>query len=217
MEIERSGASVEEAIEAALAELGVSEQEAHIEIVQEPRSGFLGLKAQPAIVRARRAEAEPQGSAEEQGEVVRVFLEGLLDRMSLDADVDVGTVEGITYVDVWSVQEDEDMGLLIGKHGHTLEALQDLVRGHVQRAGTGMCRVLVDVEDYRKRRRSHISSRASDAARQVKRSGKPIALEPMNAFERKIVHDTVAEVGGLETYSEGEEPRRHVVIRHRQR
>jgi len=213
MEIERSGGSVEEAIEAALSELGLSEQEAFIEIVQEPRSGFLGLRAVPAIVRVRPAQGRVEQAPEDQAEGVTVFLEGLLDAMGLDADVEINALEGTTYVDVWGVQDDQDMGLLIGKHGHTLEALQELVRGHVQRAGAGPCRVLVDVEDYRKRRNKQIEARAQDAGRQVKRSGKPISLEPMNAYERKIVHDAVPQLDGLETASEGEQPNRRVVIR----
>jgi spoIIIJ-associated protein len=114
---------------------------------------------------------------------------------------------------VWAGASGEDVGLLIGKRGHTLDALQELVRSHVQGRVGGRCLVLVDVEDYRKRRRSRVLSRTREAARRVKRSGRPEALEPMNAFERKVVHDAVAEMGGLETASEGEEPNRHVVIR----
>ena len=216
-EIERSAASVEEAIEAALEELGLSEQEAHVEIVQEPRSGFLGLNSQPAVVRVRgvgRIEYEP-AELDEQGALAVDFLTGLLETMGLDADVEVNEVEGITYIDVWGVEEGQDMGLLIGKQGHTLEALQELVRGRVQRQTEQRCRVLVDVEDYRKRRRSRVVRRAREAARKVRKTGRPEALEPMTAYERKLVHDTVGEIGGLETVSEGQEPQRRVVIRRR--
>lgn len=214
-EIERSAGSVEEAVDAALAELGISEQEARIEIVQEPRGGFLGLNSQPAIVKVRRLQSLPaeEGDFEEQGEVALRFLEGLLDALGLDADLDVGAAEGVTYVDIWSPSSSEDMGLLIGKHGHTLDSLQELVKSHVQRETGERCLVQVDVEDYRKRRRSRIIQRARGAATRVKRSGKPETLEPMTAYERKIVHDTVALLGGLETASEGEEPERRVVIR----
>ena len=105
------------------------------------------------------------------------------------------------------------MGLLIGRHGQTLDALQEVVRGAVQRKLETRCRVVVDVEDYRKRRHSQLVSRAQGIARRVKRSGRPERLEPMNAFERKIVHDAVAAVGGTESSSEGEDPERRVVIR----
>ena len=220
-EIERSGASVEEAIEAALAELGISEQEAHVEIVQEGRSGFLGLAAQPAIVRVRATSSAPRGGPpeesseelEEQLGVAEEFLRGLLERMGLVADVEPAVVDGAAYVDVWGRDDGDDVGILIGRRGHTLESLQELVRNVVfQRTGE-RCEVLVDVEDYRKRRRSRLERTAQDAARRVRKTGKPEALEPMNAYERKIVHDTVAGIGGLATASEGEEPNRRVVIR----
>jgi spoIIIJ-associated protein len=217
-EVERSAASVEEALEAALEELGITEQQADVEIVQEPRGGFLGLKSQEAIVRVRskRAPAEELTTEEleEQAEIAADFLDGLFERMELDVDVEPALVDGIMYVDVWGAESDEGMGLLIGKHGLTLEALQEVVRGAVARKTGQRCRVLVDVEDYRKRRRSQISSRARQAAGRVRSSGRPETLEPMNAYERKIVHDAVAAMGeGLETISEGEDPDRRVVIR----
>jgi spoIIIJ-associated protein len=221
-EIERSGASVEEAIDAALRDLGVSEQEARISIVQEPRAGFLGIASQPAVVRVRvdassapTSESAPDagGDVDDQADVAADFVEGLLDAMGLDADVEINDADGVTYVDVWAAEESEDMGVLIGKGGHTLDALQEVTRNHVQRQTGERSRVLVDVEDYRKRRRSQLVRRARDAARQVRQTGRPQSLEPMNAYERKIVHDTVSEFPGLATASEGEEPERRVVIR----
>ena len=213
-EVERSAASVEEAIEAALDELGVSEQEADIEIVQEPRGGFLG-RGTPAIVRVRKAADRGATAAdiEEQSEMARELLVGLLERMGLDAEVEVNETDGATYVEVWGADSDEDMGLLIGRHGRGLESLQEIVRAHIQRQTLSRCFVHVDVEDYRKRRADMVSQRARQAARKVKKTGRPEALEPMTPYERKIVHDAVAELEGLETQSEGEEPRRRVVIR----
>jgi spoIIIJ-associated protein len=220
-EIERSAASVEEAIEAALAELGISEQEAHVEIVQEGRSGFLGLAGQPAIVRVRATSATPRGGPpeesseelEEQLGVAEEFVRGLLERMGLQADVEPAVVDGAAYVDVWGRDDGDDVGILIGRRGHTLESLQELVRSVVYQRTGERCEVLVDVEDYRKRRRSRLVRMAQDAAVRVRKTGRPEALEPMNAYERKIVHDTVAGIGGLATASEGEEPNRRVVIR----
>ncbi len=220
-EVEKSAASVEEAIEAALADLGLSEQEAEIEIIQEPRTGFLGINASPAVVRVRvvavRQDDDEDGEPDldEQADLAADFLEGLLEAMGLDADVDPALVDGTMYVDVWGAEASEGMGILIGRHGHTLDALQELVRSVVQRQVEERCRVVVDVEDYRKRRRSLIIRRARDVARRVLKSGRPEALEPMTAFERKIVHDAVAEVGGLETASDGEEPNRRVVVKRR--
>jgi len=217
-EVEKSAGSVEEAIEAALAELGVSEQEAQIEILQEERSGFLGLNPQAAVVRVRtRVPATEVGSeaSDEQQELGVTFVEGLLEAMGVPADVDVHDLDGVTYVDIWSVEDGEDLGILIGRRGHTLESLQELMRNFVQqRAGT-RCQVTVDVEDYRKRQRSRIVRQARDVAHRVKKTGRAEALEPMSAYERKLVHDTVGQIPGLETASEGEEPQRKVVVRRR--
>jgi spoIIIJ-associated protein len=216
-EVERSAASVEEALEAALEELGITEQQAIVEIVQEPRGGFLGLKSQEAIVRVRAkrapdAELSPE-ELEEQGEVAADFLDGLFQRMALDVDIEPVFIDGTMYVDVWGAESDEGMGLLIGKHGQTIDALQEIVRAAVQRKTGDRCRVLVDVEDYRKRRRSQIASRARQAAGRVRKSGQAETMEPMSAYERKIVHDAVAAMGeDLQTASEGEEPNRRVVI-----
>jgi spoIIIJ-associated protein len=214
-EVERSAPSVEEAIEAALEELGVSEQEARVQIVQEPRQGLLGIGAHEAVVRVSvREDVEAGGPLlEEQAEVAAEFLEGLLDRMGISAEVDHQLVDGVMYVDILAGQDDQGMGLLIGRHGQTLDALQDIVRSAVQRRTEERCRVIVDVEDYRKRRRSQLAGKARDAAKRVKRTGKQERLEPMSPYERKIIHDAAGEVGGVETSSEGEEPERRVVIR----
>jgi len=216
-EIERSAASVEEAVDAALDELGLSEQEALIEIVQEPRSGFLGLNSQPAVVRVRRRD-QPlaiEEDAGEQADVALSFVDGLLSAMGIDAGTESVVVDGTTYIDVWAEGDSDDMALLIGKHGHTLDALQELLRGHIQRSTEERCLVQVDVEDYRKRRSSRVAQRAADAARRVQKSGRPETMEPMSALERKIVHNTVATFKDLETASQGEEPQRSVVIRRR--
>ncbi|MGH2654132.1 MAG: RNA-binding cell elongation regulator Jag/EloR [Actinomycetota bacterium] len=213
-EVERSAASVEEAIEAALEELGVSEQEAQVEIVQDSQKGVLGFGSQEAIVRVRVREEDIGGVAlEEQAEVAEEFLLGLLDRMDVDADVDHNVVDGVMYVDILAGQDAEGMGLLIGRHGQTLDALQEVVRCAVQRRTESRCRVMVDVEDYRKRRRSQLIQRAKSVAARVRRTGRPERMDAMNPYERKIVHDAAAEVGGVETASEGEEPDRRVVIR----
>jgi spoIIIJ-associated protein len=215
-EIERSAASVEEAVEAALAELGVTEQEAEVQIVQEPSRGLLGFGGQQAVVKVRAREEDLEEiDLDEQAEVAADFIEGLLDRMDLDAEVDIGEDDGVMYVDIFGAQDDEGMGILIGRHGLTLDALQELTRSAVQRKLQERCRVVIDVEDYRKRRRRQLVEKTRSVAQRVRRSGKPERMEPMSPFERKIVHDAAAEAGGVETSSEGEEPQRRVVIRKR--
>ena len=225
-EIERSAQSVEEAVEAALAELGASEQEVLVQIVQEPRSGFLGVGGQEAIVRVRLKGAGAAASADaeeldEQADVGAGFLEGLLERLGLEADVEPALRDGTMYLDVLGVvgddeeQSDDDMALLIGRHGQTLDAIQELTRMVVaQRTGLRP-RVIVDVEDYRKRQRARLAAQAKDVARRVVRTGSEEELEPMNSFERKIVHDAVATVPGAESASRGEDPERRVVVRRR--
>ena len=211
-EVERSAASVEEAIEAALEELGVSEQEASVEIVQDSQRGLLGFGSQEAIVRVRVRDDASEDELEEQAELAEDFLDGLLELMGFDADLDHEIVDGVMYVDILA-ESDEGIGLLIGRHGQTLDSLQELMRSSVQRQTESRCRVMVDIEDYRKRRRSQLADRTRAAAEKARRTGKPESLEPMNAYERKIVHDVATEVGGVETMSEGEDPERFVVIR----
>ncbi len=215
METEKQAPSVEEAIEAALEELGVTEQEAQIEIVQEPRSGLLGIGGQPAIVRVRRRAPEtPIDELEDQADAAADFLEELLGLMGVDAVAEPNVEGGHMYVDIEGDDED-DLALLIGRHGQTLEAIQELMRLVVGRRLDERIRVIVDVEDYRKRREQRLETRARDLAQKVLRSGRDEELEPMNPYERKLVHDAVAEVSGVETVSRGEEPNRFVVIRRR--
>jgi spoIIIJ-associated protein len=217
-QVEKTASSVEEALEAALEELGASEQEVDVEIVQEPKGGFLGLGSQEAtvVVRLKKA-AGPDLTEEEldeQADVAADFLEDLLEHMDIDADVETQFVDGTMYVEIWGVEGGEDeMGILIGHHGQGLESLQELARVLITRKTGNRCRIVVDIEDYQKRRRSGLVSRVREMAGRVQKTGKSEELEPMNPFERKMVHDAVSSVGGVETISEGEEPDRRVVIR----
>jgi spoIIIJ-associated protein len=215
-EIERSAPSVEEALEAALEELGATEQQVVVEIVEEPRGGFLGVGSQDAVVRVRlknRPGDLTEDDLEEQGEIAADFLEGLLSRMGLTAGVELNFEDGTMYVDILGTDpDDEDMGLLIGRHGQTLEALQELTRMAVIHRTGLRSRVVVDVEDYKKRQRDRLEARAREIAKRVARSGQEEELEPMNPYERKLVHDVVAAVEGATSSSRGEEPERFVVI-----
>jgi spoIIIJ-associated protein len=204
-------------VEAALSELGLTEQEADIEVVQEPRQGLFGVGSQDAIVavRARASDVVPSDDElDEQADIAAGFIEGVLERMGITASVEPNLEDGTMYVDVIGADpDDEDMGLLIGRHGQTLESLQELARVVVAQR-TGMRpRIVVDVEDYRKRQLDRLVARVREVAEKVARSGQPQALEPMNPFMRKVVHDAVAGVAGVESGSEGEEPERYVVIR----
>jgi spoIIIJ-associated protein len=149
---------------------------------------------------------------EEQADAVADFVEDLLGHMAIDAIAEPAHHSGRMYVDILDGSED-DMALLIGKHGQTLDAIQELARQTVGHRLDERIRVIVDVEDYRKRREDRLEERAREAADRVLRDGGEEELEPMNALERKIVHDAVATVDGVETFSRGEEPSRFVVIR----
>jgi spoIIIJ-associated protein len=202
-------------VESALGELGVSEQEVDVTVLQEPRQGLLGIGAQPAevLVRVRRASEVSEDDLEEQAEIAAEFLEGLLERMGIEAEVAPTFEDGTMYVDVLAEGSDgDDMALLIGRHGQTLEALQEITRVVVgQRTGT-RARIVVDVEDYKRRQRARLAARAREIARRVARSGREEELEPMNPYERKVVHDAVAEVAGARSSSRGDDPDRRVVI-----
>lgn len=159
--------------------------------------------------------SEPQRDAvnlEEQADAVADFVEELLIKMDIDAIAEPSLEAGRMYVDILEGEED-DMSTLIGKHGQTLDAIQELARQVVGRRLDQRIRVLVDVEDYRKRRAAKLVERAHAAADRALDTGQEQVLEPMDALERKIVHDAIAEIDGVESSSRGEEPARSVVVR----
>lgn len=146
----------------------------------------------------------------EQADVADEFLRGLLEAFGVRAEVAVRIEEDAVLVDV----EGRDLGVLVGPKGTTLRAIEDLVRTVVQRRTDGHgARIHVDIGGYQAKRRAALEQFAGDLARRVLETGKEIALEPMSPADRKIVHDTVAAIEGVTTISEGEEPRRRVVIR----
>jgi len=148
---------------------------------------------------------------EEQADAVADFVEELLVKMDIDAIAEPTEADGRVYVDILDGDPD-DMSLLIGRHGQTLDAIQELSRQVVGRRLDERIKVLVDVEDYRKRRASRLVEKAREAADEVLDTGTERSLEPMNALERKIVHDAIAEIDGVRTESRGEDPSRCVVL-----
>ncbi|MET0799716.1 MAG: RNA-binding cell elongation regulator Jag/EloR [Actinomycetota bacterium] len=148
---------------------------------------------------------------EVQADAAADFIEELLSRMDIDAIAEPNEHAGHMYVDILDGPED-DMSLLIGSNGQTLEAIQELTRMAVGRRLDQRVRVIVDVEDYRKRREERLGERARELAERVRETGREEELEPMNSYERKLVHDAVAEIEGVETLSRGEDPERYVVI-----
>jgi len=135
------------------------------------------------------------------------FIDGLLDVMDVDGDATAEVREGRVYVSV----EGTESAILIGHHGQTLDAIQELLRAAVQRQVRARVWVTLDVQGYRERRKQNLRERAREMAARALDEGE-MELEPMNAFERKIIHDTIAEIEGVTSFSEGEEPYRRVVI-----
>ena len=149
---------------------------------------------------------------EEEGEVAADYLEELLDIADLDGDIDIDVDHGRAAVAVVTEEDDQTLSALVGKNGEVLDALQELTRLAVQAKTGDRSRLMLDVAGYRKNRRLELTSVAEQAIGQVRETGEDVALQPMNPFERKVVHDAVA-AAGLVSDSEGAEPNRHVVIR----
>ncbi|MDR7081978.1 spoIIIJ-associated protein [Arthrobacter ginsengisoli] len=159
--------------------------------------------------------SEDQGTSasrlEEEGDVAADYLEELLDIADIDGDIDIEVRNGRTYISI--VAEEESAGLenLVGKDGEVLEALQELTRLAVLSATENRSRLVLDINGYRSERAGELQKLAEDAVGSVKESGEAVALAPMSAYERKIVHDAVADLG-LVSESEGEGADRHIVV-----
>jgi spoIIIJ-associated protein len=142
-----------------------------------------------------------------EGEIAADYIEGLLDVADLDGDIDMDVEGDRAVVSVVGATLDE----LVGRRGEVLEALQELTRLAVHQQTGNRTRMMLDVGGYRQRRRAELAEAGQDAAEEVRRTGQPKKMWPMNPFERKIVHDAVA-AAGLRSESEGEEPERRVVV-----
>lgn len=157
----------------------------------------------------------PSGLAnkgDEEGDIAADYLEELLDIADLDGDIDIEIRSGRTYISIVNESGQEDaLADLIGRDGEGLEALQELARLAVLSATGVRSRLVLDISGYRKGRAGELKGIAEEAARKVRESGAPVDLEAMSAYERKLVHDTVSDLG-LHSESEGEGDRRHIVV-----
>lgn len=154
------------------------------------------------------AEVEP-ATPEQIAETGTKFVTGLLEAMGLAGDVSSSISDDSVSIDVTG----DDLGVLIGRRGQTLDALQELARTAVQRRLRSRVRLMVDVEGYRARRRDTLAEYARSIADRAKERGTEIELEPMSSWDRKIVHDAVSDIEGVSSFSEGVDPNRKVVIR----
>ncbi len=155
----------------------------------------------------KEVEIKPVAKLEEEGDIAADYLEALLDIADLDGDIDIDVENNRASVAIVGAKLDN----LVGRDGEVLDALQELTRLAVQSSTGDRSRLMLDISGYRENRRTDLKALADEKAAEAKASGAPIKLAPMNAFERKIVHDRIQELG-LSSESEGEDPNRFVVI-----
>lgn len=225
-----SAKTVDEAITKAAIQLEISSDKLEYEVVEKGSSGFLGIGAKPAVIRARKKEESKKeeavqtvvskavskpvtadhtldGSIEEN---IKNFLGQIFKSMNMDVELTVTMNEKEKELSV--NMAGEGMGILIGKRGQTLDSLQYLVSLVANKNSDGYIRVKLDTENYRERRKETLEVLAKNIAYKVKRTKRPVSLEPMNPYERRIIHSALQNDKYVVTRSEGEEPFRHVVI-----
>lgn len=201
--IEAKGESIDAALDNALQLLGCQRDDiASYEVVQRPKSGFLGIGREPAIVKVEYR-TSPAARAKD-------FLTGLLIRFGTPAEITVAEdFEGKT-IDIQLAGE--NMGAVIGHRGDTLDALQYLTSIVANREEDDRWRITIDTENYRAKRETTLEALAQKTAQKALKYKKPVALEPMNPHERRIIHATLQDVEGITTYSTGTEPNRKVIV-----
>ena len=233
--IETTGKTIEDAVRSGLVRLGRMKDEVDIEVLEEPKSGFFGFGSKPAKVRITEKEgvptvptmesqpaavekpvapaaAEPAANAadaaEEAAAKAKAFLQEVLKNMGIDVVIE----KMIKSDKVLLHLHGKNLGILIGKHGQTLDALQYLTNLTTNQGETTRHFIMLDVENYRHRREETLKQLAIRLANRVKKNGDHVVLEPMNGYERKIIHVTLQNDPQVRTESEGQDPYRHVVI-----
>ena len=237
--IDVTGKTEEEAIRKGLEQLGLERDDVSVEILERARSGFLGIGSSPAKVRvtyeldvaeepkpeapkAKPAENKPEPKAEEKktepaapacdnddARRIKDFLTGLLEHMDSAAEVKVYEEEKNRYK---VILEGQKLGALIGRRGETLDAIQQLTNYAVNSGCDKRLRIHVDAENYRAKREQSLESLANKVAGKVLKYRRSVTLEPMNAYERHVIHAALQDKEGVTTYSIGTEPNRRVVV-----
>ena len=230
--LEKSARTEDEAIAAALAELGLDRDDVSVEIVERAKSGFLGIGASPAVIRvsyeaedepavpaaapkaeapAAPAKAAPAAVVDENEDYaeIRRFLTGLLERMGVTADIEISPREnGGVNVNL----SGSGMGAIIGRRGETLDAIQHLTNYVVNRGSEKRLHISVDAECYRSKREESLTRLAEKMAEKAIKYKRSMALEPMNSYERHVIHTALQNYEGVTTSSTGVEPNRRVVV-----
>lgn len=230
--LEKSGKTEDEALAAALRELGLDRDDVSVEIIERAKSGFLGIGACPAVVRVEYEAPDEEPAVEESAPVsepetpkaaasaepkyaegvkaeTEKFLRGLLERMGVKAEIEITDREnGGILVNL----SGPGMGAVIGRRGETLDAIQHLTNYAVNRGSDKRCHISVDAESYRAKREESLVHLAEKMAAKVVKYKRSMALEPMNSYERHVIHTALQNFEGVSTSSTGTEPNRRVVV-----
>ena len=197
-----SAKTVSDAVTEACQHFVVTSDKLEYKVLEEGSAGFLGIGSRPAVIQARIKLTIK--------DVAENFLKDVFAAMNMVVSVNITYDEEQKTMDV--DLSGEEMGVLIGKRGQTLDSLQYLVSLVVNKESEEYIRVKVDTENYRQRRKDTLENLAKNIAYKVKRTKRPVSLEPMNPYERRIIHSALQNDRYVTTHSEGEEPFRHVVV-----
>lgn len=200
--IEISAKNVDDAITQATVQLGITSDQLEYEVFDKGSTGFLGIGSKNAVIKARKKFSIDENVVE--------FLSSIFDAMKMEVEILVAVNEEEHIIEV--ELKGDDMGILIGKRGQTLDSLQYLTNLAINKHSDEYYKVKIDTEDYRKRRKETLENLAKNIAYKVKRTKRPVSLEPMNPFERRIIHSALQNDRYVTTHSEGDEPYRHVVV-----
>ena len=200
--IEISAKNVDDAITQATVQLGITSDQLEYEVLDKGSTGFLGIGSKNAVIKARKKFSIDENVVE--------FLSSIFDAMKMEVEILVAVNEEEHIIEV--ELKGDDMGILIGKRGQTLDSLQYLTNLAINKHSDEYYKVKIDTEDYRKRRKETLENIAKNIAYKVKRTKRPVSLEPMNPFERRIIHSALQNDRYVTTHSEGDEPYRHVVV-----
>ena len=199
-EIQKSAKTVDKAIEEALLELNAAREDVEIEVISEGSRGFLGFGSKDAVVKVTE-KFNPE-------KIAKNFLREMFIAMGIIVNIETQLKDKQLLINLTG----DDMGILIGKRGQTLDSLQYLVNLVVNKGNAPYLSITIDTENYRQRRKETLESLAYNLAKKVRQTGKKVVLEPMNPYERRIIHSSLQNNRYVTTYSEGEEPFRNVVI-----
>ncbi len=199
--IEKTAKTVEEAVDLALAEMGITREEAEIEVLEQPSKGLLGIFGlKPARVKVIIKDTPVRRA--------KKFISEILSTMQLKADMTISERDQTVTVHL----EGDNLGVLIGRRGETLDALQYLMNLSANKNQAQRKKFLLDIEGYRNRREETLQKLALKLAEKARQRGRSVILEPMNSLERRIIHTALQGKDDITTFSEGEEPYRKIII-----